>query len=98
MDATTKFASNVTLINVTEQETFNTTSSNFSDWRSLLWRLISPILFPIGTIGNAVTIFVLLRQKMTSTVSLFALALSNTLISCSARLPYWVSFTWGVDI
>ncbi|KAH3898378.1 hypothetical protein DPMN_022607 [Dreissena polymorpha] len=80
MDATTKFSSNVTLINVTEQETFNATSSNVSGWepysigsyyrdtKVLLWRVIAPILFSIGTIGNALTIIVLLRQKkMTST-------------------------------
>ncbi|KAH3828916.1 hypothetical protein DPMN_130901 [Dreissena polymorpha] len=55
MDATTKFASNVTLINVTEQKTFNATSSNVSEWedppvgyygntRVLLWMVITPIL------------------------------------------------------
>ncbi|KAH3877247.1 tachykinin-like peptides receptor 86C [Dreissena polymorpha] len=111
MDATTKFASNVTLINVTEQETFNTTSSNVSGWKFppvgyyentkvLLWRVIPPILISIGTIGNAMTIFVLLRQKkMTSTAMfLFALALSDTLLLFSELLPDWVLYTWGVDI
>ncbi|KAH3868777.1 somatostatin receptor type 4-like [Dreissena polymorpha] len=111
MDATTKFASNVTLINVTEQETFDATSRDVSGWdypldsyyentRVLLWKVIPPILISIGTIGNAVTIFVLLRQKkITSTAMfLFALALSDTLILFSALLPHWVFYTWGVDI
>ncbi|KAH3691557.1 probable G-protein coupled receptor 132 [Dreissena polymorpha] len=112
MDATTKFSSNVTLINVTEQETFNATSSNVSGWKPysigsyyrdtkvLLWRVIAPIPFSIGTIGNALTIIVLLRQKkMTSTaVFLFALALSDTLLLFSALPPKWVFWTWGVDI
>ncbi|KAH3896838.1 hypothetical protein DPMN_021020 [Dreissena polymorpha] len=51
-------------------------------------------------IGNAMTIFVLLRQKkMTSTaVFLFALALSDTLVLFSALLPDWLLYTWGVDI
>ncbi|KAH3716050.1 hypothetical protein DPMN_058766 [Dreissena polymorpha] len=108
MDATTKFASNVTL---TEQETFNATSSNVSGWRfppvgyygdtsALLWRVIPPILISIGPIENAMTFFVLLRQmKMTPTaVFLFALALSDTLILYSGSLPGWVSVTLGVDI
>ncbi|KAH3814338.1 hypothetical protein DPMN_142834 [Dreissena polymorpha] len=99
MDATTKFASNVTLINITEQETFNATSSNVSGWEyppvgfyrdisAPIWRGIPPILISIGTIGNAVTIFVLLRQKkMTSkAVFLFALALSDTLIQSPRRV------------
>lgn len=112
MDATTKFASNVTWINVTELETFNATSSNVSGWEpysivsyyrdtlALLWRVIPPILISTLTIGNGVTIFVLLRQKkMTSTaVFLFALALSDTLILFSALLPSRVFRTWGVDI
>ncbi|KAH3828918.1 fMet-Leu-Phe receptor-like [Dreissena polymorpha] len=112
MDATTKFSSNVTLINVTEQETFNATSSNvsgrepysivsyFGDTRVLLWRVIPPILVSIGTIGNALTIIVLLRQKkMTSTaVFLFALALSDTLLLFSILPPKWVLFTWDVDV
>ncbi|KAH3693255.1 B1 bradykinin receptor-like [Dreissena polymorpha] len=111
MDASTKCASNLTLINVTEQETFNTTSSNVSGWkippvgpfentRVLLWRVIPPILITIGTIGNAMTIFVLLRQKkMTSTaVFLCALALSDTLILFSAPMPRWVLEIWGVDL
>ncbi|KAH3734563.1 somatostatin receptor type 4-like [Dreissena polymorpha] len=111
MDETTKFASDVTLINVTEQETFNATSSNVSGWEyppvgyfrdtsALLWRVIPPILISIGTIGNAVTIFVLLRQKkMTSTaVFLFSLALSDTLILFSAPLQRWVKYTWGIEI
>ncbi|KAH3846561.1 psychosine receptor-like [Dreissena polymorpha] len=112
MDATTKFSSNVTLINVTEQETFNATSSNVSGWEPysivsyyrdtqvLLWRVIPPILVSIGTIGNALTFIVLLRQKkMTSTaVFMFALALSDALIFCSAPLPDWVSFTWDIDV
>ncbi|KAH3898328.1 psychosine receptor-like [Dreissena polymorpha] len=112
MDATTKFSSNVTLINVTEQETFNATSSNVSGWepysivsyyrdtKVLLWRVMPPILVSIGTIGNALTIIVLLRQKkMTSTaVFLFALALSDTLILLSALLPNWVGYTWDIDV
>ncbi|KAH3814379.1 hypothetical protein DPMN_142875 [Dreissena polymorpha] len=72
MDAVTKCASNVTSINVTEQETFNATSLNVSvlkfppvgyygDTSALLWRVILLILISIGTIGNAVTIYVLLR-------------------------------------
>ncbi|KAH3896808.1 P2Y purinoceptor 4-like [Dreissena polymorpha] len=112
MDATTKFSSNVTLINVTEQESFNATSSNVSGWepysidsyyrdtRVLLWRVIPPILVSIGTIGNALTIIVLLRQKkMTSTaVFLFSLALSDTLILCSGLLPNWVYNTWDINV
>ncbi|KAH3815609.1 hypothetical protein DPMN_144137 [Dreissena polymorpha] len=111
MDATTQFTRYMTLINVTEPETFNTTLSNFSGlWlrpvgyyentRMLLWRVIPPILISIGTIGNGMTIFVLLRQKkMTSTaVILFALALSDTLMLFSALLPKWMLYTWGVDI
>ncbi|XP_052261540.1 galanin receptor 2a-like [Dreissena polymorpha] len=111
MDATTKFAINVTLINVTEQETFNTTLSNFSEWSFppdgyykntsvLLWKVIPPILILIGTIGNAMTIFVLLRQKkMTSTaVFLFALALSDTFILFCGPMPDWLFYTWGIDI
>ncbi|KAH3730680.1 galanin receptor 2a-like [Dreissena polymorpha] len=113
MDATTQFASNVTLINVTEQETFNTTLSNVSEWKfppvgymyyvdmsALLWRVIPSFLISIGTIGNAMTIFVLLRQKkMTSTAMfLFALALSDTFVLFSAVLPDLVLHTWGVDI
>ncbi|KAH3846564.1 hypothetical protein DPMN_088866 [Dreissena polymorpha] len=110
MDATTQFASNVALISVTEQETFNTTSSNVSEWEftpvgyygdasALLWRVIPPILVSIGTIGNAMTVFVLLRQKkMTSTaVFLFALALSDTLLLSSTLLPVWVLYTWGIN-
>ncbi|KAH3740001.1 cysteinyl leukotriene receptor 2-like [Dreissena polymorpha] len=112
MDATTKFASNVTLINVTEQETFNATSSNVSGWepfsvvsyyrdtRVLLWRVIPPILVFIGTIGNALTIIVLLRQKkMTSTAMfLLALALSDTLILCNAPLRAWLYNTWDIEV
>ncbi|KAH3698434.1 psychosine receptor-like [Dreissena polymorpha] len=111
MDATTQFASNVTLINVTEQETINTTSSNLAEGRyppvgyygytsALLWMVIPPILISIGTIGNAMTILVLLRQKkMTTTaVFLFALALSDTLVLFSALLPDWVLYTWDIDI
>ncbi|KAH3896831.1 galanin receptor 2a-like [Dreissena polymorpha] len=111
MDATTKFASNVTLINVTEQKTFHATSSNVSEWedppvgyyentRVLLWRVIPPIFISIGTIGNAMTIFVLLRQKkMTSTaVFLFALALSDTFSLFCDPMPRWVFYIWGIDI
>ncbi|KAH3814334.1 hypothetical protein DPMN_142830 [Dreissena polymorpha] len=110
MDATTQFASNVTLINVTEQETINTTSSNlaerrfppvgyYGDTSALLWRVIPPILISIGTIGNSMTMFVLLRQKkMTSTaVFLCYLGLSGTLVLFSALLPGWVLYTWGID-
>ncbi|KAH3896829.1 somatostatin receptor type 4-like [Dreissena polymorpha] len=111
MDTTTKFASNVTLINVTEQETFNTTASNVSGLKFppvgyykntwvLLFRVIPPILISIGTIGNAMTVFVLLRQKkMTSTAMfLLALALSDTFILCSGLLQSWVSHTWDIDV
>ncbi|KAH3690540.1 hypothetical protein DPMN_194247 [Dreissena polymorpha] len=86
-------ASLMQLINVTEQETINTTSSNWIEWRfpsvgyygdmsALLWRVIPPILIVIGTIGNAVTIFVLL----------------HTLELLSALLPGCVFHTWRVDI
>ncbi|KAH3813405.1 galanin receptor 2a-like [Dreissena polymorpha] len=111
MNSTTAPASNVTLINVSEQETFNTTSSKLREWdllpkgyygdtSVLLWRVIPPILITIGTIGNTMTMFVLLRQKkMTSTaLFLFALALSDTLTLFSAVLNGWMRFTWDLNI
>ncbi|KAH3697945.1 hypothetical protein DPMN_085457 [Dreissena polymorpha] len=110
MDSTTTLARNVTSGNVTEQETFNTTSPNMTEWsfpvgyygntRALLWRVIPPIIMTVGTIGNTMTVLVLLhQQKMTSTaLFLFALAISDTLTLFSGLLTGWVMFTWDLDI
>ena len=110
MDSITTPASNLTLINVTEHVKFNTTAFKLAGWsfpvgyygdtRTLLWRVIPPILITVGTIGNMMTVFVLLRQKkMTSTAFfLFALALSDTLTLISGLLRGWVLFTWDLDI
>lgn len=67
----------------------------------LIWKIVPPIIIPLGSVGNSLTIIVILRQfrKMTS-ISLFllCLAFSDLLVLYTVTLRHWIRNVWNFDI
>ncbi|XP_071080187.1 probable G-protein coupled receptor 139 [Haliotis cracherodii] len=68
---------------------------------NLLWKIISPILLPVGTIGNLLSIVVLTRKAMRkSNMSkyLTCLAVADLAVLYVGLLQKWISVTFDVNI
>jgi hypothetical protein len=66
-----------------------------------LWVGLSPVLFIVGVVGNALTIVVLRQMefhKKPPFLFLFCLALNDTLVLCVGLSRYWIRETFSVDI
>ena len=66
-----------------------------------IWKIVSMILIVIGTVGNIITIIVLLRQKLrrvSSTMYLLALAINDLLVLHFGLLRHWIWKTHKLDV
>lgn len=65
------------------------------------WQIVSPILIILGTIGNALSIIILLRprfRKWSSTVYLVGLSVADLAVLYIGLLRQWVKYSFGKDI
>ena len=89
----------VVLDSLSTRETF--TSGYYHIATLLIWKIVPPIIIPLGSIGNLLTIIVIVRhmKKMTS-VSLFllCLAVSDLLVLYTVTLRHWIRHVWQVEI
>ena len=66
-----------------------------------IWKIVSPILLVLGTLGNILSIIVLCRKnvrKSTTSVYLTVLAISDIMFLYSGLLRQWILATFDVDI
>lgn len=73
----------------------------YGDTKEVLWKVIPPIIMVWGTVGNLLTILVLLRQvrKLSSTAMyLMALAISDTIVLFTGPLRQWLIHVWDYDV
>ena len=67
----------------------------------MIWTVVPPLIISLGTIGNGLTILIILRQKakLTSTsLYLFSLALSDLLLLYTSPLRLWILHYWNIDV
>ena len=67
----------------------------------MIWKIIPPIIISLGTMGNCLTVLVILRQKnrITSTsLFLLFLALSDILLLYTSPLRLWIRHYWNIDV
>lgn len=67
----------------------------------LLWQVASPLLILLGTFGNILSILVISRSrfnKSSSSTYLLGLAVADLSVIYFGLLPYWVYYTFGLDI
>lgn len=72
----------------------------YGEMRVKLWKYIPAIIIVWGTIGNVLTVLVLIRQrKMSSTATfLLTLALSDIIILYCGPLRNWIKQIWDIDV
>ena len=66
-----------------------------------MWKIISPILIIIGSIGNIITVIVLSKdkpRKSSTTLYLLALACSDFIVLNTGLLRQWITYAFGIDI
>lgn len=102
MDAISTMAFNETSLNVSTTTPSSTSSLNYyGEMRQIIWKTVSPIIMITGTIGNILTVLVLLRQwKTFSSTSLYLmiLAISDTVVLFTGPLRNWIKFSWDIDV
>ena len=67
----------------------------------LMWKIVSPILIIIGSVGNIITIIVLSKEKprkTSTTLFLLALACSDLVVLNTGLLRQWINYAFGTDI
>lgn len=67
----------------------------------LLWKIMSPMLLLFGTVGNVLTIIVLLRRRNrgnSTAIYLCALAFSDIIVLNTGLMRQWLSFLIDLDI
>ena len=67
----------------------------------LLWQIVSPILLVCGTIGNVLSVVVLSRKSMNTSVSsayLLGLSVADLLVLHVGLLRQWLRYLTGFDI
>ena len=78
-----------------------TPSGYYHNVTLLIWKTVPPIIIPLGSLGNLLTIIVIVRQlqKLTS-VSFFllCLAVSDLLVLYTVTLRHWIRHVWEVEI
>ena len=100
MHTDTPMTSSSTFINnVTTPENFP--PGYYHNVSLFIWKIVPPIIIPLGSVGNTLTIVVILRQfrKMTS-ISLFllCLAFSDLLVLYTICLRHWIRNVWKFDV
>ncbi|XP_074654488.1 sex peptide receptor-related protein 2-like [Tubulanus polymorphus] len=68
---------------------------------SCLYTYVSPVLLVAGIIGNALTVFVLAKNKIgnsSTSLLLIALAVADTLALVTGLVRYWIRVLAGVDV
>ncbi|KAL4218010.1 Purinergic receptor P2Y [Mactra antiquata] len=73
----------------------------YGETRETLWKVFPPIIMAWGTIGNILTILVILRQMKTVTstsVYLMALAVFDTMVLYTGPLRHWIKMMYEEDI
>ena len=66
-----------------------------------MWKILSPILIILGSIGSVITLIVLSREKSRKTSTsyyLMALAISDFLALNTGLLRQWIKYAFAVDI
>ncbi|XP_053395950.1 neuromedin-U receptor 2-like [Mercenaria mercenaria] len=79
------------------------TLNQYSEYRNALriWKSVPPMLLVLGTLGNLLTIVVLMRSKsrMSSTaLYLSSLAVSDLLVLWTGLLRQWINYMFDVDV
>ena len=67
----------------------------------MIWKIFPAIIIPIGTLGNLLTVLIILRQRKnvtSTTLLLICLACSDTLILYGGPLRNFISATWHFEI
>lgn len=87
----------------TKQLSKVTIMDQFAAYRSALniWKSIPPVLLVCGTVGNILTIVVLMRGKgrnSSTGMYLTALAISDLLVLWTGLLRQWINYTFDIDI
>ena len=92
-------SSSTFLYNITTSEDFQ--SGYYQNVSLFIWKTVPPIIIPLGSLGNTLTIIVILRhfRKMTS-ISLFllCLAFSDLLVLYTICLRHWIRNMWKFDV
>ena len=73
----------------------------YGDTRVMIWKVVPPIIMLWGTVGNILTIIVMLKQKskLSSTaLYLIALAVSDTMVLYTGPLRNWIKEIWNYDM
>ena len=74
----------------------------YGDTRVTMWRVIPPIIITFGTVGNILTVIVMIRQKLkrlsSTAMYLMALAVSDTLVLFSGPLRNWIKNISDTDV
>ncbi|KAK7478752.1 hypothetical protein BaRGS_00029963 [Batillaria attramentaria] len=79
----------------------DSTTTTWTDAANLSWKIGSPIILTVGTIGNTMSILVLRRmaaEASTFLLLLTALAVADLGLLYVGLLPYWVSLQFGFSL
>ena len=73
------------------------------DWEAAekIWKVVPPILLILGTLGNVLTIVVLMRGKTrrsSTAIYLTALACSDLLVLYTGLLRQWIKYMYDIDV
>ncbi|XP_064615645.1 FMRFamide receptor-like [Liolophura sinensis] len=87
----------------TAGETNSTNSTNFVETEIAegIWKYCSFVLIGVGTVGNVLAIFVLLRKNMRSSTTMFyltVLAFADIVVLYTGLLRYWVKYVFEHDL
>nr|KAG5693420.1 hypothetical protein BaRGS_009893 [Batillaria attramentaria] len=86
---------------IPNDSTTTASESTWTDAANLSWKIGSPIILTVGTIGNTMSILIL--RKMAAEASTFpllltALAVADLGLLYVGLLPYWVSLQFGFSL
>lgn len=66
-----------------------------------LWQIIPPIFIIVGTIGNILSVIILLQPKIvksTSALYLIVLAFSDTVVLYTGLMRHWLQYEFGLHV
>lgn len=80
-----------------------TSPSSYQEFQAgaSLWKICSPIMIILGTIGNIFCIVILLRKNLrrhTTVVYLVALSLNDLIVLYTGLMRQWIKITFDVDV
>ncbi|XP_053395768.1 neuromedin-U receptor 2-like [Mercenaria mercenaria] len=77
--------------------------NQYSEYRNAvrIWKTVPPIFIALGTMGNLLTIVVLMRSKSrvsSTAIYLSALAVSDLLVLWTGLLRQWINYMFDIDV